>query len=421
METSIKNLPKSEVELNVHISPEEMRGYFNQTCEQFARQAQVKGFRPGHVPKDVMARELGEEKIKQASADLAIRESFSKAIAENNWEVVGEPKIESQPAVGDALVYKTTFAVVPNIILPDYKKINIPLAAVKIEEHEIDAMLRDIQKSRAVVTAVTRPAQKGDRLEIDFTAKVDEKIIDGGESKQHPIILGEGHFMAGFEDNLIGLNENETKNFSVAVPADYHDKNLAQKKVDFEVKINSIQQRQLPEITDEFVKSIGDFASVGDLKKNIKEGLRAEKDMRAQEERRAKIAQELVKDIVVELPARLVEMEIEKMTTELEGSLARLNLNRETYLNHIGTAWADLKKDWQTKAEQRVKITLALRAVAKKEGLQVSEEETEEKLTQILRGAPVAPGQNIDLTALRGYVRGLIRNDKVFALLENQL
>ena len=421
METSIKNLPKSEVELNVHISPEEMRGYFNQTCEQFARQAQVKGFRPGHVPKDVMARELGEEKIKQASADLAIRESFSKAIAENNWEVVGEPKIESQPAVGDALVYKTTFAVVPNIILPDYKKINIPLAAVKIEEHEIDAMLRDIQKSRAVVTAVTRPAQKGDRLEIDFTAKVDEKIIDGGESKQHPIILGEGHFMAGFEDNLIGLNENETKNFSVAVPADYHDKNLAQKKVDFEVKINSIQQRQLPEITDEFVKSIGDFASVGDLKKNIKEGLRAEKDMRAQEERRAKIAQELVKDIVVELPTRLVEMEIEKMTTELEGSLARLNLNRETYLNHIGTAWADLKKDWQTKAEQRVKITLALRAVAKKEGLQVSEEETEEKLTQILRGAPVAPGQNIDLTALRGYVRGLIRNDKVFALLENQL
>ena len=420
METTIKNLPKSEVELNVHISPEEMRDYFNQTCEQFARQAQVKGFRPGHAPKDVMARELGEERIKQASADLAIRESFSKAIAENNWEVVGEPKIEPQPAVGDALVYKTTFAVVPNIILPDYKKINIPLAAVKIEEKEIDSVLWDIQKSRAILTLVTRPAQKGDRLEIDFTAKVDEKIIEGGESKQHPLILGEGHFMAGFEDNLIGLNENETKNFSLSAPADYHDKNLAQKKVDFEVKINSIQQCQLPEITDEFVKSIGSFASVGDLKKNIKEGLQAEKDMRAQEERRAKIAQELVKDIVVELPARLVEMEIEKMTTELEGSLARLNLNRETYLNHIGATWADLKKDWQTKAEQRVKITLALREVAKKEGLQVSEEETEEKLTQILRGAPAAPGQNIDLTALRGYVRGLIRNDKVFALLENQ-
>ncbi len=420
MQFDLKNLPQSQIELTVKLSSDEMKAYFNQTCEQFARQAQVKGFRPGHAPKDVMARELGEEKIKQASADLAIRESFSKAIAENNWEVVGEPKIEPQPAVGDALIYKTTFAVVPNIILPDYKKISVPVAPVKIEEKEIDAMLRDIQKSRAVLTLVTRPAQKTDRLEIDFTAKVDGKTIEGGESKQHPIILGEGHFMAGFEDNLIGLNENETKNFSVAVPADYHDKNLAQKKVDFEVKINSIQERQLPEITDEFVKSIGNFASVGDLKKNIKEGLQAEKEMRVQEERRAKIAQELVKDIAVELPARLVEMELEKMTTELEGSLARLNLNRETYLNHIGATWADLKNTWQTKAEQRVKITLALRAVAKKEGLQVSEEETEEKLTQILRGAPAAPGQNIDLTALRGYVRGLIRNDKVFALLESQ-
>lgn len=418
MQFELKNLPQSQIELTIKLSHEEMLGYFDQTCEQLARQANVKGFRPGYAPKDVVARELGEEKIKKAAADLAIRESFSKAVAENNWEVVGEPKIEPQPVVGEGLVYKTTFAVVPNIILPDYKKINVPLVAVKIEEKEIDSVLRDIQKSRAVLTAAARPAQKGDRLEIDFTAKVDGKIIAGGESQQHPLILGEGHFMAGFEDNLVGLNENETKNFSVAAPVDYHDKNLAQKKVDFEVKINSIQDRQLPEITDEFAQSIGNFASVGDLKNNVREGLQAEKTMRAQEERRAKIAQELVKNIAVELPARLVEMEIEKMTTELEGSLARLNLNRETYLNHIGATWVDLKKDWQTKAEQRVKITLALREIAKKEGLRVSEEETEEKLTQILRGAPAAPGQNIDLTALRGYVRGLIRNDKVFALLE---
>ena len=419
MQSELKNLPQSQIELTIKLSSDEMKDYFNQTCEKLARQAQVKGFRPGHVPKDVVARELGEEKIKQASADLAIRESFSKAIAENNWEVVGEPKIEPQSSSGDALVYKTTFAVVPKIVLPDYKKINILLAEVKIEEHEIGSVLRDIQKSRAVVTAVTRPAQKGDRLEIDFTAKVDGKVIEGGQSKQHPLIFGEGHFMAGFEDELVGLNENETKNFSVAAPADYHDKNLAQKKVDFEVKINSIQKRKLPEITNEFAQSIGNFASVEDLKNNIRDGLQAEKAMRAQEERRAKIAQELVKDIAVELPKKLVEMEIEKMTTELEGSLARLNLNRETYLNHIGATWADLQKDWQAKAEQRVKITLALREVAKKEGLQVSEEEIEEKLTQILRGAPAAPGQNIDLTALRGYVRGLIRNDKVFALLES--
>lgn len=422
MQTELKNLPKSEVELTVELLQPELEEYMEAACRELSRQNNIKGFRSGHVPKDIILKEFGEDKVKHIAMDMAVRESFSKTVLEKKLEIVGEPKISQVKSEkeNDGLKYQAVFSVIPEINLLDYKKIKVAQAEIKFEASELDSILKDIQKSKAQTTVVTRPAQKGDRIEIDFTAKIDGQVIEGGESKQHPIILGEGHFMAGFEDALVGLKENEIKSFAINTPNDYHDQKVAGQKVDFEVKLNSVEERKLPELNDEFAKTLGQFSSVEDLKNNIKEGLMAEKEMKAKDERRAKISTELIKDIKVELPELLVEVELNKMAAELESSLARMGLTRESYLSHLGKNWAELKKEWQPKAESRVKVTLALRAVAKKESLEVEEGEIEEKVSEILRSAPAGPGQNIDLTALRGYVKGLVRNEKVFELLENQ-
>ncbi len=418
METSLKKLPKSEVELTVSLSSQEMADYFETACKDLSRQITLKGFRPGTAPKEMVIREVGQDKVNQTASGLAIKEKYAEVILEQKLEPIGEPKISLEKQT-DGLSFKAVVAVLPEVDLGDYKKIKISLPEIKIEEKEISDVINDIIKSRAQNIAVTRAAQASDRVEVSFKVKKAGVLIEGGESEQHPLVLGEGHFMAGFEKELEGLKENETKNFSLVAPADYHNKDLAGQKLDFEVKMNTVQERKLPELTDEFVKTLGKFQSVEDLKKNIREGIKLEKDMKARDERRQKIALALVKDLKIELPDELISMEIEKMTMELGDSLSRMNLTLENYLTHINKSFEDLKKDWQPQAAERVKVALALKAVAKKEQIKVNDEEIEAKLTELLRSAPpLQPGQNLDLTSLRGYVKGLVRNEKIFELLE---
>lgn len=420
MKVETKDLPKSQLELSVELSADELAPYFDLAAAELSRVNSIKGFRPGLAPQDVVERELGPDKLKQAAFDLAVKENSNKVIAERRISPVGDIKINKiTPQAAGGLEFTAVFSVIPQIDPGDYKKIKIPLEEIKLDEVEIEMTLEDIRKSRAENLAVTRPAQTGDRVEIDFSVKKDGVLADGGESKQHPLILGEGHFMEGFENNLVGLKEGESKSFSLTAPADYHNKDLAGKKIDFEVKMNLVFERKIPEISDEFAKSLGRFASAEDLKKNVAEGLKAEHELKAKEKRRALIIEALVKDINAEMPAELVQLELSKMTAELAESLARMNMTLENYLNHIAKTPEELKRDWEPQAEKRVKASLVLKEIAGKENIQVPDDEIEERLSHTLRAAPpLAPGQNLDLTALRGYVRNVIRNEKVFELLE---
>ncbi|MDP3764665.1 MAG: trigger factor [bacterium] len=419
MRVETKSLPKSQLELAVTLAESELENYFDAAAKELSRHNPIKGFRPGFAPRDVVIRELGQEKIEHMAYDLAVREKLAEVINEKKINFVGEPKVSKVLPKDGGIEFTAVFSVVPVIDPGEYKKIIVALEEVKVEEKEIAEVLEDIKKTRAQNLNVDRAAAKGDRVEIDFLVKKEGQMVDGGESKQHPLVLGEGHFIEGFEDNIVGLKEGETKNFSLTAPTNYHNKDLAGQKIDFEVKVNLVQERKLPELTDEFVKSLGKFASLDNLKTNIAEGIKMEKTAKAEEKRRAKIVEELVKNINAELPQELVEMEFEKMTAELADSLRQMNLTLENYLNHISKTPEELKKDWEPQAEKRVKAALVLKEISKRENVEVADAEIEEKLTSMMRQAPpLSHGQNLDLTALRGYVKNIIRNEKVFRLLE---
>ena len=421
MRVELKTLPKSQLELSIELSSSDMKLYLDLAAKILSAQHTIKGFRPGFAPKDVVAREFGEEKLKNLAEESAVGESLKKATAENDIDVIGEPKVSDIKREGEGMSFKAVLSVIPKIELCDYKKIKIPPGELEVEEKEAEDVLENLRKSRAQNSPVVRPAQKGDRVEIDFTVKKGDKKIEGGDSKQHPIILGENHFIAGFEDNLIGLKENEEKSFSLVAPADYRDKSLAGEKLDFDVKMHQVQERKIPDLTDEFAKSLGRFASVEELRNNVSEGLKMEREMKVRDERRAKITEALVSGISAELPDELVQIELNKMFMELSESLSRMNLTLDNYLNHLGKTPEALKKDWEPQAEKRIKAALALKEIAQKEDIKVGDQEIEERLNQILRNAPpMQQGQNLDLTTIRGYVRGIIRNEKVFAILESQ-
>ncbi|MBI2465905.1 MAG: trigger factor [Candidatus Sungbacteria bacterium] len=420
MDIQTKDLPKSQIEITITLSTFELEPYLDAAARELSRINPIKGFRPGFAPKDIVIKELGKEKTEHLAFDLAVREKLGEIILEKKINLVGEPKVSKVSAVpGGGLAFTVVVSAVPQIDPGDYKKIKVPLAEIKLEDKEVADVLEDIRKSRAQNTNVARAAQKGDRVEVDFSVKKNGQLVDGGESKQHPFVLGEGHFIEGFEDNLVGLKEGESKNFSLTVPADYHNKDLAAQKIDFEVKINLVQERKLPELNDDFAKSLSRFTSFEEFRNNVVEGLKNERELKAKEKRRAVIVEELIKNIGAELPDELVQMELGKMTAELSESLGRMNLTLENYLGHINKTPEQLKDSWLPQAEKRVKAALALKHIAQKENVMVDDAEVEERLNQLMRSAPpLAPGQNLDLTALRGYVKNVIRNEKVFELLE---
>ncbi len=426
MKIEIKNLPKSEMELLIELDPVEWGRFVDEAIRELGKEVRIEGFRPGMAPKEMLEQKIGQGHILEAAADLAVSRTYPKVLEEKNIDAIGRPEVQVlKVALGNPFEFKIKTAVVPPIKLGDYRKIaqaDKPKAKdqIKVEEKEIQDSLNWLQKSRTKYATVLRQAQKGDRVEIDFTAKQEGKTIENGESKNHPLLIGEGKFVPGFEDQLIGLKEGEFKNFSLIFPDDFGAKHLAGKLVEFEVKMNLVQEPQTPELDDEFAKNLGKFDNLEALKNNIKEGLMIEKERQEKEAWRAKVLQAIVKKSEVELPEIMVQAELHKMEDEFKGNLAQMGLAYEEYLKNIKKTDEDMKKEWLPKAKERSQSGLILRQISDLERIEVTDLETEEEMNHIIKHYPdwEAVKAKIDMAALLEYTKGRLKNEKVFEALE---
>ena len=287
-------------------------------------------------------------------------------------------------------------------------------------EEEIKKSLDWVQNSRAQSIAVVRPAEKGDLVEIDFETRHDGVKVANGDSKNQPLILGQGNFLPGFEEQILGMQAGEEKNFSLPVPENWHEKSMVGKNLDFKVGMVVVQERKLPGLTDEFAKNIGRFEGMEDLKKNIKTSLQQEKEEKEKQRVRVLAIEAIGKETKADTPEVLIESELDKMNEELKTGVEGMHMKWEDYLLQIKKTPDDLRKDWREEAEKRVRIALALRQIAKLEKIEPTEDEIKGKTLQLLaryNGAEEAEKQ-IDPADLRDYARGIVRNEKVFEFLE---
>ena len=422
----IQKLAKSQIEIEVEISGEDMAGLRDLTLKEMAAVAAIKGFRPGKAPKDLVEKEIGGEKIDQETIQSALEKTYPQIIIDNEIEAIGRPEITIMKfAAGNPFVYKAKVSVLPEVVLPDYKKIagetlTKERKVFSVEDKEVNDALAWLQKSRAKYVAVNRPVQKGDFVEIDFETRLAGVKIENGESKNHGLIIGEGGFMPGFEDNLVGMEVGREKEFSLKAPDDYFAKNLAGKSLDFKARLNVLQQRELPALDDDFAKGLGNFDGLEALKKNVKDGIIAEKEQKEKERARMKTIEAIAEQTNFEAPQVLIDYELEKMMSELNQSVGRLGLSFDQYLSQIKKTADELKKEMVPSAEKRVRIALVLKAIAKKENINVPENEIEAQMNETLKRYPADGGakKNIDLEQLKDYTKGVIRNEKVFQLLE---
>ncbi len=425
MKTETKNLPQSKIEITIELEPSEWQEFIDEAVKELSVDLKVAGFRPGHMPKDVVEREVGMAKILARAAELAARKSYIRTVMDNKIEALGAPKITIlKVAEGNPFIFKAEVDVLPAIELPDYKKIAQSRKPKKkeeiiVDEKEIEKSLNWLAQSRAKHITVQRGAEKNDRVEIDFEVKIDGEKIDGGESKNHPLILGQSRFIKGFEDNLVGMKEGEEKEFGLVFPADYHEKNLANKPADFKVKMKLVQEQELPEINDQFAQQMGDFNCLENLRQSVKEGLLYEKAEKEKHDWREKVLNEIAERAKMELPENLISQEEEAIIAELKANVEQFGLKWDKYLEELKKNEADLKKELKGQAEKRVRAFLVLREIAKKEDVDVSEQEAEKETNNFLRRYPDAErASKVDIEQLKEYTYGVIRNEKVFQFLE---
>ncbi len=415
---------KSSKELVFKIPAKDFDKFYQQSLKELSKDLKVSGFRKGKVPAEVAEKELTPERILYNAGDIAIRKAYVDAVVGNNISAIGEPKIELKNIKkGEDLEFVATVDLLPEVELKDFQK-DIDKVNEKFSKQEVKVDDKDVQKEldilasqKVKVVTVNREAQKGDQVEVDFDVFVNNVAIEGGSAKKHPVVIGENKFIPGFEEQLVGAQADDEKEFELEFPKDYHAKNLAGKKAKFKVKVGLVQERELPEINDEFAKGFGQFKNLQELKDNIKHGLVHEQEHKKEDEWKKELIETLLTKVDMEIPASLVNNEVEVMMRELENDVMRLGLTKEQYFSQVKTTEEKMKEEWKKKqAPNRVKAALILQHLAKEHKLAPKKELIQQQVDQIVQ-QQTAYGQDpakLDIQRIYEAVKGSLTNEEVF-------
>lgn len=425
MQHKIKNLPKAQVELEITLSAQEMETFWQAAKKKLAENVQLKGFRPGKAPAAVLETPEAKDELYNEAANAAIKKTYPDVLAEEELEPLGKIEVEVlKIAPANEFIFRLKTVILPKPELPQYKDIALAIQkgkkALTVKEEEVKEAMAWLRKSRAKINSVERPAQNGDFVEVEIKSALAGAELPKATGPES-FILGEGHFLPGFEEKIEGLKVGEKKIFQLKTPADYWDKDLQNKELSFEIQLNKVSERQLPELNDDWAKSLGRFNNLEELKKSISDGLLFEKESKEQERLRALTLEKIVQETKVELPEVLVENEIEHRLHEI-GHLAQDNgMTMEDYLKKINKDEKSLREDLYLEAEKTLRGALVLRHISRLEQLEPSTEEIEMAMNEFLKhyGDQKEVGKNIDRAALFEYTKERLTNEKVFQFLEN--
>jgi len=417
MQVTKTKLPKGQAELQIELSSEEVENYFKKTTQQISQETRIDGFRPGKVPEEVIRKKLGEDGIMAQAAELMIDATLYDALEQENLVMIASPKISIiKQAKGNPFIYKATISLLPEVKLGDYQSIKLKKKPVKVEEEQVKKVMEDLRKFRRKEILVNREVRKGDKVEVDIDVYQNKIPIDGGMAKNQPIEIGEGHFIPGFEDKLIGMKKGETKEFELKFPKEYFQKNLAGKPAEFKAKINSVFELKLPALNDELAKALGNFSSVKELEEQIRKNLEQEAENKEKQRLELELLEAIAKKSEFgEFPDLLIESELDKMIHELKHDFEHQGLKFEDYLTSVKKSEEDLRKSFLPRAEKRVKTALIIRQIAQAEKIAATDQEIDSELNksrEAQKGNEEMLKQ-IDLPDYRSFVKNVITNQKV--------
>src|SRR5437868_717004 len=382
MKAELIDVSECKKNLDIEIPQEVVDQEIAHIAQEFARRARVPGFRPGKAPVGVVKTRFRDEILSEMMQHL-MPKYVGDAIEERKLEIVQAPRFESVDySPGKPLRFKAVFEVYPNLNIENYVGIPVEQVSSKVEDSEVDASLKKLQEEMAELVPVDeqdRTVKEGDFAEISFNG-----TIEGSE--EPPVVgqkavaeIGGRTTLKEFSENLLGAKVGEEKTFTVQYRPDYPEQRLAGRTVEYKVTVDTIKQKEIPEINDEFAQRLGDYKTLDELKAKVRQDLERHKNENAQEQIREKLLEWLEDNNRFELPETLVEKQLQIRVQRLLRDLARQGINPQ----RLDVDWAKIREDQLQQAVRDVKGSLILEYISDKENIGVSDEEVEAEIDKI--------------------------------------
>lgn len=369
MQSNLENLGALERCLKISIPKEKIQEEVGARLKRLAKNVKIHGFRPGKVPIKVVAQQYGTQ-LKQEVLGDELQKNFYEEVKAHNIQIAGYPRFEDKSSTESDAQYEfnAVFEVYPDIEFGDLSQISVEQPIVKVNTEDVDKTLEILRKQRTKYEPVERAVTLGDRVNIDYNGTIDGVDFEGGTAKDITLNVGDGKFLKQFEESIVGMTSGQSKSFEVVFPDDYHSKEIAGKAVRFEVTLNKVENAELPEVNEEFAKSLG--VTDGDIQKmrsEIQIDLEKEVTKRAKAKLKDQVMQSLLETTNVEAPNFLIDQEKKRLMDEARQSFEARGMK----FDH-----AMLKPElFQSKAEYRVKLGLILSEIVKMHDLKAQPEQ----------------------------------------------
>lgn len=413
---------KAEVELD----GKDLAKQKEKILKKLSKDVKVAGFRAGTAPTKIVEEKVGEQQVKTQVASACVDLAFAAMIKEFKLDLLGSPKLDIKELVdGEKMVLEFIGNIKPEITLPDYAKWPKVKLKAEVKKEDVDQTLEQFRENMAEPKEVQRAAKNGDKVWLDFDGR-DEKDakIPGAESKNYPLILGSRNFIPGFEEEVEGLRAGDAKDFEITFPKDYHSTSLQNKKVTFKIKLNKVEELSKPKLDDEFAKKVSGLKDLASLKADIEASILERAEREECEKAKDELATKLGQESKMQMPDVLVDENVEAGIRNAKQQAEQRGQKFEDWLKESGFKDEEdlIKKEARPQAEQQVKISLSLRALAEKEKLEVSKEELESYTSALLQqyNHPDAKAQ-IMSSSEQARIEGRLLADKVLDFLLSKL
>ncbi|MGA7937900.1 MAG: trigger factor, partial [Kovacikia sp.] len=424
MKVTQEKLPASQVGLQIEITPEMTKKAYEQVIQEYTRSANIPGFRKGKVPRQVLVQRFGSLRLKAAALEELIDDSLKQAIKQENIEALGNFQLISsfeeliaQYEPGSTLTFSASVDVQPEVTLSQYTDLHIQAEEIKPAPERVDQVLLQYQEQVATLVPIEgRPAQLKDITVVDYKGVLVSEEPDaepeefpGGEAKDFQVELTEGKFIEGFIDGIVGMFVGETKEISIQFPEDYGQPTLAGRSVIFTVTLKEIKEKELPALNDEFAQDVSEFETLAELRESLENRYQEEAKDKTDGNKEQAILDELLKHIEVDLPETLIDRELNFILNQTAVQLQNQGLDIRQLFTQDTIPM--LKERSRPDAVSRIKRTLALGEVAKKESIQIEPEAVSTKVNEILTELEGQP--DIDRERLQSVVAEDLLKEKI--------
>ena len=384
MSVSSEKTGTNEYTLSLSISAEDFEKAVQKAYLQEKNKITVHGFRKGKAPRAMIEKMYGANVFYDTALDIAFPDAYEKAIEEEKLDVVSQPFDFDVKTIGkDGVELTCKVTVKPVIELDGYKGIAAPKASAEVTDGEVDAELnKKLEENAREITVEGRAAQNGDIAVIDFEGFVDGVAFDGGKGEDHDLELGSGSFIPGFEDQIIGHNVGDSFDVNVTFPEKYAE-DLAGKEAVFKVTLKGLKAKELPALDDEFAKDVSEFDTLDEYKADLKKNLSESKETKAKKDFENEVFKKLAGLVNAEIPECMIDRTCDNMLSEFKYNVESQGIPFDMYLQYLGMTPDSLKASYRERAEEEVRIELALEKIVELENLEVSEEETEKEFADM--------------------------------------